>query len=116
MIRLQGFGLWAATLPFFTAPIWAQQQSNQAASAQEVQELRQMVLQLQAEVAQLKSRMPAAVASTAQPVEPGAQGQPAPAAQSTVASEAREKILDFLRDTTFNVGVDTYYAYNFNAR
>jgi hypothetical protein len=29
-------------------------------------------------------------------------------------SAADRKVLDFLRETTINVGIDTYYAYNFN--
>jgi hypothetical protein len=40
-------------------------------------------------------------------MEPGTQEQPARAASS--------RTLDFLRDTTINVGLDGYYEYNFNA-
>ena len=36
------------------------------------------------------------------------------AAVSNSLSAADRKVLDFLREATINVGIDTYYAYNFN--
>jgi hypothetical protein len=36
------------------------------------------------------------------------------AAVGSSLSAADRKVLDFLRETTINVGIDTYYAYNFN--
>jgi hypothetical protein len=113
--------LCAVVLVFVAAPLWSQAQPNQAASEQEIQELRQMVLELQAEVAELKSQMDASHrAETAaspppetQPSQPGSQAQPA--AEQSILQSARSKTLDFLRDTTINVGLDTYYEYNFNA-
>ncbi|HXW57257.1 MAG TPA: outer membrane beta-barrel protein [Candidatus Cybelea sp.] len=38
---------------------------------------------------------------------------PAPAKQNTLPPEDRQA-LDFLRDTTIGLGIDTYYEYNFN--
>lgn len=38
-----------------------------------------------------------------------------PAEQQNVVQAEDRKTLDFLRDTTINLGLDTYYAYNFNA-
>jgi Putative beta-barrel porin-2, OmpL-like. bbp2 len=37
-----------------------------------------------------------------------------PAAVVPIDNSADRKILDFLRSTTLNVGIDTYYGYNFN--
>jgi hypothetical protein len=114
--KVQRLGLCALALFFITTTLWAQQQTqpNPAASAQDIQELRQVVLKLQAEVDELRSQMAAshasatqAAAAPAQSLKSGTQEQPAPAASS--------RTLDFLRDTTLNVGFDGYYAYNFNA-
>jgi len=98
----------------------------------EVAELKAIVKQLQPTV--VASAAPAAVqpASPAQPapaVQPQgqAQSQAGPAQtvsqsrpsqvaneQQAVLQAADRKALDFLRDTTLNVSLDTYYAYNFN--
>src|SRR5579862_5576406 len=47
--------------------------------------------------------------ATAQAAVPGAEH----ATQSVISADDR-KSLDFLRDTTINLGLDTYYEYNFN--
>ncbi|HZU23733.1 MAG TPA: porin [Terriglobales bacterium] len=79
----------------------------------EVEELKAVVKQLQA-----ASIVPAAAAHTA---ADGA-STPAPqqgdaAKQNTAAATPTEpdaKAFQFFRDTTINLGLDTYYAYNFN--
>jgi putative OmpL-like beta-barrel porin-2 len=90
------------------------------------EDLQRRVQQLEAEVAELKSI--ARVQSSAQ----AAQSADAPSPPSGTAQTASEhqpggssalptgmsaddhKILDFLHDTTINVGLDGYYSYNFN--
>src|SRR5215469_4746843 len=77
----------------------------------EVSELKQIVRQLrQGTVGQASARpsMPSVVVVSA-PVA----SQAAPPQSASVTADDR-KILDFLKNTTINVGVDTYYGYNFN--
>ena len=83
------------------------------------QKLQERVTQLESEVSKLSalvkqlqpsSPVPAADRQSAV-VHESAQGQ-APAQAVTTAED--EKTLDFLHGTTINVGLDTYYAYNFN--
>ncbi len=100
----------------------------------EVRELKQLVLQLQARVEELEKRTGAQIAQPAvTPVSTalsataaGAprsevaappvadQEQQPPAAQAQLTPDDR-KILDYLKGTTIDVGVDGYYEYNFNA-
>jgi len=85
----------------------------------EVAELKSMVKQLQVS-AQPASTPAAGMAVTAAPRSPVQSGAltesdsaPVTVQQSVLQSEDR-KALDFLRDTTINLSLDTYYAYNFN--
>ena len=57
MTKMQWFGLGVLVLFFIAVPLWGQQQTqpSQAASEQEIQELRQIVLKLQAEVDELNA-------------------------------------------------------------
>jgi hypothetical protein len=102
----------------------------------EIQQLRQMVLELQARVTQLEnerqqqgsavtataiSYAPAALANAQASDPPGAfqagnsaEGAGAPEQRNVLQPEDK-KILDFLHGTTINVGLDGYYEYNFNA-
>lgn len=86
------------------------------AFAQSDQDLQKRVQTLEAEVAELKALVKQQQ-SVAQPpvpseIQPSAAATPpSPAAITTQDRSA----LDFLRDTTINVGIDGYYAYNFNA-
>ena len=78
----------------------------------EVNELKQIVRQLgQGTVGQADGNT-----STARVVEVSAplRSQAAPAQPASVVTADDRKILDFLHDTTINVGIDTYYGYNFN--
>jgi hypothetical protein len=95
---------------------------------QEVTELKQLVRQLQASepAQQAVSNVPvtaltsAGGAFTANPDPPQAVAAPvsmakadsAAAAQTLTADDRKE--LDFLKGTTINLGLDTYYEYNFN--
>jgi len=82
----------------------------------EVNELKQIVGQLQANAGIMRAAItPAAVVQLS--AEPAASS---PAAQlstesPTVVSAEDRKTLRFLRDTTINLGLDTYYEYNFNS-
>jgi hypothetical protein len=104
-------------------------------------ELQRRVATLEAEVAELKSQLKSLIKANASASAPapssswdssslagdtvavaaassatrGAHG-PSPAqATSPAAFDARDrKLLDFFRDSTINVGLDGYYAYNFN--
>jgi Putative beta-barrel porin-2, OmpL-like. bbp2 len=86
----------------------------------EVSELKEIVKQLRAPA--LANAAPAqqtgpAVASGSQQLSTTAaadpQDHPAGSGQSLVTAEDR-KVLDSLRDTSINLGLDSYYAYNFN--
>jgi len=78
---------------------------------QEVSDLKRVVRQLQTGTAQGSAASVVPTHATAEmPV-------PAPVRTSDVISEVSaedRKNLDFLRGTTLNLGLDTYYAYNFN--
>ncbi len=75
----------------------------------EVAELKRIVKELQANSQAKGSQDPPNEQLTS-----GAQPQSVSAQQSTLTPQDR-KSLDFLRDTTINIGLDGYYEYNFNA-
>jgi Putative beta-barrel porin-2, OmpL-like. bbp2 len=88
------------------------------------EELQQRVGELEGEVAELKrmvkelqSSSRAASGSQSVPnaqLTSSVQTQPASAEQATLTPRDRAS-LDFLRDTSINIGLDGYYSYNFNA-
>src|ERR1700722_4080718 len=89
------------------------------------QEMQARITKLEAEVSELKaivSRMqPTVVATDAAPsasaaVQPAPLNQQAPKQETlqTVLQPEDSKVLSFLRETTINVSLDGYYAYNFN--
>jgi hypothetical protein len=84
-------------------------------SAAEIQQLKSIVQQLQTRVSQLEKQQGLVNGSsaTAAPATVDPPSQQAPPSQSLTTQD--RGILDFLRTSTVNVGVDTYYAYNFNA-
>jgi hypothetical protein len=104
-------------------------------SAQTSHDLERRVEQLEAEVAELKRLIQEKSSATPQlGGSPSTARVPASAIRSAVALSSTEsnrqepgalprssfggedrKTLDFLRDTTINVGLDGYYAYNFNS-
>jgi len=85
--------------------------------------LQQRVGELEGEVAELK-RIVKELESNSQPnssqsvpnaqLTSVAQPQSVSVEQATITPQDR-KSLDFLRDTTINIGIDGYYEYNFNA-
>jgi len=80
-------------------------QTRVQALEQEVTELKRLVKQLQA-----TQSVVATQSNEATTLKPG------DSAKSQAADSTRQdrNTLDFLRDTTINLGLDTYYAYNFN--
>jgi putative OmpL-like beta-barrel porin-2 len=89
------------------------------------QEMQARISKLEAEVSELKvivSRMQPRVVATDAAAPVSAAVQPAPVSQpalkqetlQTVLQPGDNKVLSFLRETTVNVSLDGYYAYNFN--
>jgi hypothetical protein len=88
---------------------------------QEIEQLKQLVQQLQSRVARLEAQQannnPGSQKATAQ--DGGStEAHNATDPQATAATQALSKndrdALDVFRDTTIDVGIDTYYGYNFN--
>lgn len=119
--------LWLATpqLPAQTAD--NQLGEARAADGAELRELREAVRQLQLQVADLRQELREqrlresnpATASDSPPTVAMAVDVAIPTAvQENAApsrkSETSDATLDFLRQTTIELGVDTYYGYNFN--
>jgi Putative beta-barrel porin-2, OmpL-like. bbp2 len=106
--------------------VYCAQGQQAATSAADADNLRQRVQQLETEVNELKQIVTQLQAArlTDKPVsQPGATPPQASAANSVAASptEAQSALsaadrenLDFLRGTTLNFAIDTYYEYNFN--
>jgi len=107
---------------------WAQGQAQQAApipGSDSPADLRLRVQQLETEVTELKQivkQLQAGVSAVAAPPTgspapasstPAAESLLAPAADSGLPADDR-KNLDWMRGTTINLGLDTYYEYNFN--
>jgi len=87
-------------------------------AAQSDKDLQQRVQSLESEVAELKAlvkQIQSRSEGNSSPIQSANAVLPAsaPTLPSALAAEDR-KILDFLRDTTLNLTVDGYYAYNFN--
>ena len=107
-------GLLALIVVAASTRLEAQTVSPSSSSSDEVQELKSLVLQLQDRVADLEAQEKKHDAAT-QPAASsvGASAQPA-STPSTVLSDEDRGVLDFFHDTTLNLTLDTYYAYNFN--
>ncbi|HEY6305724.1 MAG TPA: outer membrane beta-barrel protein [Candidatus Angelobacter sp.] len=128
--QLRGFALTVALLLFAGVELQAQTApaASDPASAEtsELRELREAVRELQVQVAELKRELhgqrttDARPVSTAAPAAGTASAAPVQAAagQDNAAAQAKpdgaEQALDFLRRTTIEVGIDTYYGFNFN--
>src|SRR5690349_3202095 len=87
----------------------------------EVKELRQVIKQLQAsggppaQSAESPANVQANSAAAATPVRTSAISAGRQGSDSSASLTAADpKTLDFLRETTVNVGLDGYYGYNFN--
>lgn len=112
---------WAVVIVMCVGSIYAQGQSAQADPAvttqQSTQAMQKRIDNLEAEVSELKSivkqlqssSVPKAAADEKTNVGPMPTDQ-----ESALWKSEDRKTLDFFRDTTINLGLDTYYAYNFN--
>ena len=138
MVRTKraGITLYACTLAASCGCLQAQQVDSQQRSVattqqdlqtrvqtleQDVNELKAMVKQLQTgqSAAPPVQREPAgAEAVDARPMQAQTQTQAHAQSQTQAQAQALSSVdrenLNFLRDTTINLGLDTYYAYNFN--
>lgn len=103
------------------AAVRAQSPSEMSSSAQGAQAMQDRITKLEAEVSELKAivkqlqssstrSLALQVASQGSPDSP----PPQPNVPQNLTSEDR-KNLDLLQETTINLGLDGYYAYNFNA-
>ena len=115
----------------FVAPLCTQMQAAAAqfSDKESPQAMEERISRLEAEVAELKSvvkqlQSASSVSVTAAPFVPAAvhssnetavESTPVAARQNQDAMQVQDrKVLDFFHDTTINLGIDTYYAYNFN--
>ncbi|HVO61802.1 MAG TPA: outer membrane beta-barrel protein, partial [Terriglobales bacterium] len=114
---------WAAVIAIATCVASLQSQSkaaDQTASKAETSEaMQERISKLEKEVSELKAvieqlQKPSLNNSSSVQSDTVSDNKAAPEPQSLVQGEDR-KALEFLRDTTINLGLDTYYAYNFNA-
>jgi len=93
---------------------WSQQTAS-ASSQAGTDDLRLRVQQLEAEVSELKQLVKQLQPpGTPAPQSTAASSQPPPASSAVSVTADDRKSLDFLHDTTINLNLDTYYAYNFN--
>ncbi len=96
---------------------YAQSTPTEPPTSQTQQETQERIQKLEGEVSELKAIVQQLQAASApasnQAMSNGAVETKLPAEQNLVQPEDR-KTLDFLQDTTINLGLDTYYAYNFN--
>lgn len=121
--RIAAHGKWTALILCVTAATFLNAQStatDQASQASDREKaLQSRVEKLEAEVAELKTIMKQSSSSSSssarESVESSAFAEPsAPAAAQNFVTTDDRKTLDFLHGTTLNLGLDTYYAYNFN--
>ena len=116
--------MYVGVLTLGSLPLQAQQArdaapSSQPEAVQSNQVLQMRVQTLEKEVTELKTLVQQLQANSSAAPSPASQAPAAKTddtAKSQSADLAREDrdTLDFLRDTTINLGLDTYYAYNFN--
>lgn len=116
----------------FVAPLRTQMQAAAAqfSDNESPQAMEERISRLEAEVAELKSvvkqlQLASSVSATAASFVPAAVNSSNQTAVESTPVAARQnqdnamrvqdrKVLDFFHDTTINLGIDTYYAYNFN--
>jgi putative OmpL-like beta-barrel porin-2 len=102
-----------ATAAFISTGARAQSQTNPSQET-ELQQLRELVLKLQARVDELEKKQSGAAAVSAGTQSAATSETPATgSAPATVTKEDRA-VLDFFRGTTINGALDGYYGYNFN--
>jgi hypothetical protein len=116
----------------FVAPLRAQMQAAAAqfSDSESPQAMEERIRRLEAEVAELKSVVKQLQSASSRSVtaasflpaathssnETAVESTPVAARQNqdNAMQVQDRKVLDFFHDTTINLGIDTYYAYNFN--
>ncbi len=104
-------GAYAASLPPSMASGTQSTEENPQAMQERISKLESEVSELKATVKQLQQAL--AKSSSNKQSDTVVDNKARAAPQSVTQGENR-KILDLLQDSTVNVGVDTYYSYNFN--
>lgn len=104
-------GAYAVSLPQSTAWGTASREENPQAMQERISKLESEVSELKAMVKQLQQTLAKSSSNTQSDTVVDNQATAKP--QNVIQGENR-KTLGFLRDTTVNVGLDTYYSYNFN--
>ena len=110
---------WAAALVICACALSGQAQIDQPTSGpQNSEAMEERIHKLEHEVSELKAMVQQLQSTSPEPIEKKGsvvkeEDEASPDQQSVLQSEDR-KTLDYLRSTTFNVGLDTYYAFNFN--
>lgn len=94
--------------------ILANSASAQDSNTAEVQQLKALVVQLQSRVEQLEKRLDDRQRSEIPTTTTAQQQDPLEPAQTAGLTKNDRSLLDFFEGTTFNVGLDGYYGYNFN--
>jgi hypothetical protein len=117
---------WAAMLAICAcaASLHAQSTGQAEPNSQTTQAMQERISKLEAEVSELKAIVKqlqavstassAASASVTETQAVARQDSTQQVGQDSLLTSADKKTLDFFRDTTVNVGLDGYYAYNFN--
>ena len=118
---LNSQGRWVAVVALCASAAAGHAQSTQAevtTSNQSPQAMQERIDKLESEVRELKEMVkqlqPASGSPTTHAVSDAGTGTNIPPEPQTLLQPEDRKALDFLRDTTINLGIDTYYAYNFN--
>jgi hypothetical protein len=106
----------AAALP--VAGVSSESSERERMLVDRIEKLERRLAELESRGISKAVRAPLEAASTGtlpgQPIEGGAKTQDKAASEIQQISKEDRGVLDFLRDTTFNVAIDGYYGYNFN--
>lgn len=114
MRRTDKLAIFLLTATIVLSGVQAKAQSGASSPNPEVQQLRDLVLKLQARVNELEKKqaaVPQVVAQAPSPVPPTADENAT--TQNSISKEDRS-VLDFFKGTTINGALDGYYGYNFN--
>jgi hypothetical protein len=87
---------------------------SQSSSDPEVQQLRELVLKLQSRIEQLEKNQLSRLQASDEPVPNAIQNAAPGKSDSVPAISADRPMLDFLKSTVLDFGLDGYYGYNFN--
>ena len=110
---------WATVLAMLTFATYGQAQSTSAEPSINAGAMQDRINRLENEVSELKDMVKQLQSTSPEPV-----ASPPPSSdadskssllQQNVSKAEDRKTLDFWRDTTVNLGLDTHYAYNFNS-